>query len=50
MRLTMVGGRISRSLAPPAFRGYLGFPRDVEIGAQQLFDLDIDSESEADRA
>ena len=29
----------------PAFRGYIDMPRDVELGAQQLFDVDLDSDS-----
>ena len=32
----------------PAVRGYRDMSRDVEIGAQQLFDVDIDSESDAE--
>ena len=33
---------------PLASWGYLDMSRDVEIGAQQLFEVDLDSESEAD--
>ena len=33
---------------PPAFRGYLDMSRDVDLGTQQRFGVDIDSESEAD--
>ena len=29
----------------PSFRGYVDLPRDVEIGVQQLFDVDLDSDS-----
>ena len=34
----------------PAFRGYLDMSRDVEIGIRQLFEVDLDSESEAAHA
>ena len=29
----------------PSFRGYLDMSKDVEIGVQQLFDVDFDSDS-----
>ena len=29
----------------PAFRGYVDMSRDVEMGAQKLFDVDLDSDS-----
>ena len=29
----------------PSFRGYVDLSRDVEIGVQQLFDVDLDSDS-----
>ena len=32
----------------PAFRGYLDMSRDVEVGAQQLFDADMGSVSDAE--
>ena len=32
----------------PAFRGYVDMSSDVELGVQQLCDLDLDSESEAE--
>ena len=34
----------------PAFRGYVDMSRDVELGANQLFDVDLGSESEVDDA
>ena len=30
---------------PPSFRGYADMSRDVELGVQQLFDVDLDSDS-----
>ena len=33
----------------PAFRGYVDMPREVEIGAQQLFEVDMDSTSEQEK-
>ena len=35
---------------PPAFRGYLDMSRDVELGARHLFDVDLESRSEAEEA
>ena len=32
----------------PAFRGYVDMSRDVELGAQQLFDVDLWPDSEAE--
>ena len=29
----------------PSFRGYIDMSRDVELGSQQLFDVDLDSDS-----
>ena len=29
----------------PSFRGYVDLPRDVEVGVQKLFDIDLDSDS-----
>ena len=37
-------------LHSPAFRGYLDMSRGVEMGARQLFDVDLESESEAEEA
>ena len=34
----------------PAFRGYLDMSRDVEPGVSELFDVDLESEPEADEA
>ena len=35
-------------LAPPAFRGYVDMSSDVELGAHQLCEVDMDSESEVE--
>ena len=47
-RAPLVSGRLVGLVAPPDFRGYVDMSRDFEIGAQQLFDVDLDSESECD--
>ena len=33
---------------PPSFRGYVDMSRDVELGVQQMFDVDFDSDSADD--
>ena len=41
----LVCDRFLRFLAPPAFRGYVDLSKDVDLGPQNLFDFDLDSDS-----